>query len=87
MYHVYKLDDKSYVAHILDSSSTLLSYLKFISSLKEKDTIETYLHPYDQQYMITASIPYEHFEKGRWNFNTEVMMLRAEKLVKLLNNE
>jgi DNA-binding Lrp family transcriptional regulator len=87
MYYVYKLDDKSYVAHILDSSFTLLSYLKFISSLKEKDTIETYLHPTDNDYAIIASIPYEHFEEGRWNFNTEVMMLRAEKLVKKIEKE
>ncbi|WP_240872251.1 AsnC family protein [Acidianus infernus] len=84
MYFVYKLDDKSYVAHISDISSRLIPYLKFISSLKKKDTIEVYIHPTDENHLLISSIPYEHFEKGRWNFNTEVMKLRAEKLVKKL---
>jgi DNA-binding Lrp family transcriptional regulator len=83
-YFVYKLDNKSYVAHISDVSSRLIPYLKFISSLKKKDTVEVYIHPTDESHLLTASIPYEHFEKGRWNFNKEVMKLRAEKLVKKL---
>nr|WP_152943030.1 AsnC family protein [Acidianus ambivalens] len=87
MYLAYKLDDKTYYAHVFDNSSRLLNYLDFISSLKGKDTIEVYIHPFNEKFMFTASIPYEHFENGRWNFNTEVMMLRAEKLVKKIEEK
>ncbi|BDC17448.1 AsnC family protein [Acidianus sp. HS-5] len=82
MYLSYKLDDGIYYAHVFDNSSRLLDYLDFISSLKSRDTIEVYIHPFNSKYMLTASIPYEHFQNGRWNFNTQVMMLRAEKFAK-----
>ncbi|MDT7902411.1 MAG: AsnC family protein [Acidianus sp.] len=87
MYLAYKLDDKTYYAHVFDNSSRLLDYLDFISSLKSKDTIEVYIHPFNEKYLFTASIPYEHFENGRWNFNTEVMMFRVEKLVKKIEEK
>ncbi|BDC18774.1 AsnC family protein [Acidianus sp. HS-5] len=84
MHFAHKLDDETYYVHVVDNSSRLLDYLDFISTLKSKDTIEVYIHPINKRYVFTASIPYEHFQNGRWNFNTQVMMLRAEKFAKKL---
>ncbi|BDC17702.1 AsnC family protein [Acidianus sp. HS-5] len=84
MHLSYKLDDGTYYVHIVDNSSKLLDYLDFISTLKSRDTIEAYIHPVNDKFMLIASIPYEHFQNERWDFNNQVMMLRAEKFAKKL---
>lgn len=38
------------------------------------------IHPADKDHIYTASIPYEHYENGKWEFNPEVMIMRAEKI-------
>lgn len=81
-YSAFKLDDGSYIGHILGRNSTLIKYLEFISEAKRKfdDDITVNIHPADKDHIYTASIPYEHYENGKWEFNPEVMIMRAEKI-------
>ncbi len=78
-YSAYKLDDGSYIGHIRGRNSTLIKYLEFISQAKREDDIRVNIHPIEKDYVFTASIPYEHYN-GRWEFNTELMIMRAEEM-------
>lgn len=90
LFLIYRLQDDNhkeiYIAHIWGNYSQLVDYVGFIKEAKYlfNDNVEVTIHPYtkDMRYYLGASIPYEHFTKeGRWDFNVERMILKAEKFL------
>jgi len=75
--YISKSEEMDY-AMIVGQNYMLFDILNYLNSLSEKYTdISIKVHPNNSNYSLTASIPYEHFN-GKWNFNPEVMVLRAE---------
>ncbi|ARM76946.1 AsnC family protein [Acidianus manzaensis] len=86
LYYVHVLDNY-YVAHILGWKGQLLKYVEFIKEAEYEFNDKVYLsvHPYTSKYLLTASIPYEHFtEDGKWDFNVERMISKAEKVIEVI---
>ncbi|AWR95241.1 AsnC family protein [Acidianus brierleyi] len=76
--YISKSEEMDY-AMIVGQNYMLFDILNYLNSLSEKYTdISIKVHPNNSNYSLTASIPYEHFN-GKWNFNPEVMVLRAEE--------
>ncbi|ARM76976.1 AsnC family protein [Acidianus manzaensis] len=87
LYYVHILDNY-YVAHILGWNSQLFKYVDFIKDAEYEfnDKISITVHPANDKYRIAASIPYEHFtEDGKWDFNVERMILKAERVIESIN--
>ncbi|AWR96750.1 hypothetical protein DFR86_03720 [Acidianus sulfidivorans JP7] len=89
LYYVHSLDNH-YVAHILGRRLELFRYIDFIKEVEStsNDNIIITLHPYNEKYIFTASIPYEHFTpEGNWEFNVEKMYSNAEKIVEEISQK
>ncbi len=75
----YLHNDKTY-ALIVGQNHVLLDILSFINKLSYNYdfTYDIFIHPLNpfREYMVSASLPYEHFSKeGRWEISLDEMMI------------
>ncbi|AWS00399.1 hypothetical protein [Metallosphaera hakonensis] len=87
--HVYKLRDGTFYAAIFPEDNMIQPILKYISELKYNLNVSAKVmaHPFMPrfEYLLTASIPYEHFTTtGKWEVDEEKMLMNIEKVERKL---
>ncbi|AWR97928.2 winged helix-turn-helix transcriptional regulator [Acidianus sulfidivorans JP7] len=80
LYLIYQTNS-GYLGHIVgQNSSNLLQYLSHISQINLNDQIEFSIIPTDN--VKSFSIPVNNFKSGKWEFDLDLMLNKAENIVK-----
>ncbi|AWR95314.1 AsnC family protein [Acidianus brierleyi] len=76
------LSDNTSKATLVAQSHMLYKILEFITRIQKDSKISFTIHPLFPpfEYSLTASIPYEHFNK-KWEFNVEELLMKEEEIL------
>ncbi|ARM76722.1 hypothetical protein [Acidianus manzaensis] len=79
LYLIYQTRN-GYLAHIIGQNKILFKYIEYITRIKRKDQIDLNIIPHN--YIKSFPIPENRYIEGKWNFDVEEMIKKAQYLVK-----